>query len=69
MVAVVGVDAELADDLEAVLAPILDVDERVVERRAVVAGEAVNRAEGLGGAEDIGVMISSRRRWNSRRSA
>ena len=39
VVAVVGVDAELADDLEGVLAPVGDVDQRVVERRAVVAGE------------------------------
>ena len=39
VVAVVGVDAELVDDLEGVLAPVLDVDERVVQRRAVVAGE------------------------------
>ena len=30
VVAVVGVDAELVDDLEGVLAPVLDVDERVV---------------------------------------
>jgi hypothetical protein len=33
VVAVVGVDAELADDLEGVLAPVVDIDERVVERR------------------------------------
>ena len=39
--AVVGVDAQLIDDLERVLAPVPDVDERVVQRRAVVAGEAV----------------------------
>ena len=53
VVAVVGVDAELVDDLEGVLAPVLDVDEGVVERRAVVAGEAVALAEGFGGGEDI----------------
>jgi hypothetical protein len=45
MVAVVSVDAELVDDLEVVLAPVLDVDERVVQRRAVVARKAVDRAE------------------------
>ncbi len=39
MMAVVGIDAELIDDLEGVLAPVLDVDEGVVERRAVVADE------------------------------
>ena len=54
VVAVVGVDAELVDDLEVVLAPVLDVDERVVERRAVVAGEAVAFAQGAGGGEDVG---------------
>ena len=54
VVAVVGVDAELADDLEAVLAPVVDVDQRVVQRRAVVAGEAVAVAERVGGGEDIG---------------
>ena len=53
VVAVVGVDAELVDDLEGVLAPVLDVDQGVVERRAVVAGEAVAVAEGAGGGEDV----------------
>ncbi len=53
VVAVVGVDAELADDLEGVLAPVVDVDERVVERGAVVAGEAVAVAERVGGGEDV----------------
>ena len=54
VVAVVGVDAELVDDLEGVLAPVLDVDEGVVQRRAVIAGEAVALAEGAGGGEDVG---------------
>ena len=53
VMAVVGVDAELIDDFEGVLAPVLDVDEGVVQRRAVVAGEAVALAEGAGGGEDI----------------
>ena len=48
VVAVVGVDAELVDDLEGVLAPVLDVDEGVVQRRAVVAGEAVDARGGCG---------------------
>ena len=39
MMAVSRIDAELIDYLEAVLAPVLDVDEGVVERRAVVADE------------------------------
>ena len=54
VVAVVGVDAELVDDLEGVLAPVLDVDEGVVQRRAVVAGEAVALAKCAGGGEDVG---------------
>ena len=54
VMAVVGVDAELIDDLEVVFAPVLDVDQGVVQRRAVVAGEAVALAEGAGGGEDIG---------------
>jgi len=52
--AVVGVDAELVDDLERVFAPVLDVDQRVVERGAVVAGEAVDLAEQGRGGEDVG---------------
>jgi hypothetical protein len=54
VVAVVGVDAELVDDLEGVFAPVLDVDQGVVQRRAVVAGEAVALAQGAGSGEDIG---------------
>ena len=52
--AVVGVDAELVDNLEGVLAPVLDVDEGVVEGGAVVAGEAVDLAEQGRGGEDVG---------------
>jgi len=54
VVAAVGVDAQLVDDFEVVLAPVLDIDQRVVERRAVVALEAVDAAQGLGGAVDVG---------------
>ena len=39
MVAVIGVNSKLIDDLERVLAPVPDVDESVVERRSVVALE------------------------------
>ena len=53
LVAVVGVDAELVDHLEGVFAPVLDVDQGVVQRRAIVAGEIVDRAEGAGGGEDV----------------
>ena len=51
--AVVGVDAQLVDDFEVVLAPVLDVDQGVVERRAVVALEGVDVAQGLRGVVDI----------------
>lgn len=53
VVAVVRVDAELVHDLKGVFAPVLDVDQGVVQRRAVIAGEGVDLAEGLGGGEDI----------------
>ena len=66
VVAVVGVDAELVDDLEGVLAPVLDVDQRVVERRAVVAGEGCCGSRSVRAAvKTSGVTISSSRRWNS----
>lgn len=54
MEAVVGVNAKLIDELEGVFAPVLDVDKGVVERGAVVAGEAVNLAEHGRGGEDVG---------------
>lgn len=54
VVAVVGVDAELVDDFEGVFAPVFDVDEGVVQRGAVVAGEVVDFAEGAGGGIDVG---------------
>ncbi len=54
VVAVVGIDAELADNFECVFAPVVDVDQRVVKRRAIVARKAVAVAECLGGGEDVG---------------
>ena len=53
--AVVGVDAQLVDDLELVFAPVLDVDQRVMQRGAVFALDVAVLAQGLGGLEDIGV--------------
>lgn len=50
VVAVIGIDARLADDLEGVLAPVLDVDEGVVKRDAVVAGEATSFEKVGGGS-------------------
>ena len=54
MVAVVGINAELLDKLIVVFAPVLDVDESVVQRSSVVTCEGVDLAEGLRGGEDIG---------------
>ncbi len=54
MVAVVGVDPKLADDFERVLTPVVDVDEREVERGAVIAGEAAPIAERVSGSENVG---------------
>lgn len=45
----------LTDDEEVkLLAALLDIDQRVVERGAAVADEAVDGAERFGGAEDVG---------------
>ena len=52
--AVVRVNAELIDDLEVVLAPVLDVDEGVVERRAVGADERFPVPEGACGLVHVG---------------
>ena len=53
MEAVISVYAELVDDLEGVFAPVLDVNEGVVEWGAVVAGETVDFAEQSRGGEDV----------------
>lgn len=44
--AVVRIDTELINDLEGVLAPVLDVDEGVIERCAIIAGEGFPVPEG-----------------------
>ena len=49
VIAVVRIDAELINDLEGVLTPVLDVDEGVVERRAVVTDERFPVSEGACG--------------------
>ncbi|GEM_PF-1974162 len=54
VVAVVGVDAELVDGFEGVFAPVLDVDQGVVQRCAVVTSKGVDLAERLGSGENIG---------------
>ena len=47
--AVIRIDAKLIDDFEVVLAPVLDVNEGVVERRAVVADECFPVPQRAGG--------------------
>src|ERR1700730_14241411 len=54
VIVAIRIDAELIDDLERILAPVLDVDEGVVQRRTVIANEAVALAKCAGGGEDIG---------------
>jgi hypothetical protein len=54
VMAAVGVDAQLVDDLEVVLAPVLEVDQHVVQRGAVLALEVAVFPQGGGGLEDIG---------------
>ena len=54
VMAVVRIDAELIDDLEVVLAPVLDVDQDVVERRAVGADERFPVPEGACGFVHVG---------------
>ena len=54
VVAVVRVDAELVDDLKGVFAPVLDINEGGVQRRAVVAGEGIDLTERFGRSKDIG---------------
>ena len=51
--AVVSVDAELVDDFKRVFAPVFNVDQGVVQRRSIIAGEGVPLAEEFGGGEDI----------------
>ena len=53
VVAVVRIDAELVNDFEVVFAPVLDVDEGVVQGRAVVTGETADGPKGLRGGENI----------------
>src|SRR5690625_1847157 len=55
MVAVVGIDAQLIDDLKVVLGPVPEVDQHVMERRAVLALEITVFSQGFGGLKDIGI--------------
>ena len=53
MVAVVRVDSELVDDLEVVFAPVLEVHEGVVQRRAIIACKRIDATQGLGRGKHI----------------
>ena len=53
VVAVICVYAELVDNFKGVLAPVLDIDQCVEERCAVVAFKAVAFAQKSGGAEHV----------------
>lgn len=53
VVAAVGVDAELVDHLKGVFAPVLDIDQGVEQRRAVVSLKAVALAQVPRGRKDI----------------
>ena len=53
--AVVGIDAHLVDHLEAFPAPVVDVYQRVVQRRPVFARETVAAAQRLGGGEGVSI--------------
>jgi hypothetical protein len=53
MVAVVGVDAQLVDHLEVVLAPVLDIDQGVIQWCTIVTEEGVALAQVPGGGEDV----------------
>ena len=53
VMAVIGVDAKLVNDLKVVFAPVLDVHQRVVQWGAIIAGECIDAAQGLRGGEGI----------------
>ena len=53
VVTAAGVDTQLADHLEMVFAPVLDIDQRVMQGRAIFAHETVGLAQDIGGGEDI----------------
>jgi hypothetical protein len=54
VVAVVGINPRLINDLEGVFAPIRNVDQGEVQGCTVIPGEAVTFPEGAGGGENIG---------------
>ena len=53
VMAVGGVDTQLVDDFKVVFAPVADIDQRVLQRGAVVALEGVAFAQDFGRFKDI----------------
>ena len=54
VMAIVGIDAKLIDELEGILAPVLDINQSVVERCAVFSDERFPIPEGLGSCIHVG---------------
>ena len=54
VMAVVRIDAKLMDNLKRVLTPVLDIDQGVVERCAVVTAERFPVSKGAGGLKHVG---------------
>ena len=50
-----GIDTQLADHFETVLAPVLEVDQLIVQRGAVIALEGIAMAKVFGAGENIRV--------------
>ncbi|SCZ84437.1 hypothetical protein NSMM_160027 [Nitrosomonas mobilis] len=53
VMAVIGADAQLINHLEAVFAPVLEVDQRIVKRRAVITFKTVALAQMFGSGEHV----------------
>ena len=53
VVTVVRAHAELVHNLKRVLAPVLNVDQRVVQRRAVIARKGIDLTQSFGGRVDV----------------
>ena len=51
--AVFRIDTKLIDHFKVILAPILEIDQRIVKRRSVVTCEGVEIAKDLGSSEDV----------------
>ena len=54
VVAGIGIDTQLINHFKAVFAPVLDIDQRVVKRRAIVTLKTVALAQAPGSLEYVG---------------